>query len=155
MMCRCGRYFFMSLIMTCRKLQCFCMNASGFLNDFYYRYRCLSVMDCMWSSPIWLINYLSIYKVLAVTGTHKILFFCFGRLSLWPLKLNSASLYNEYIYVPCPQVFGADKYEVLLYSLGDRVLAHTESNCPTAKTLCKALLDRTAFSGLAKTHPML
>ncbi len=23
--------------------------------------ECLSVMDCMWSSPIWSINYLSIY----------------------------------------------------------------------------------------------
>ena len=41
----------------------FCMNASGFLNGFYYRYRCrcLSVMDCsVWSSPIWPINYLPI-----------------------------------------------------------------------------------------------
>ncbi len=61
MVCQATRYFFMNLI--CRKSQCFCMNASGLLSDLYYRHRCLSVMDCMWSSPIWSINYLSSRKL--------------------------------------------------------------------------------------------
>ncbi len=55
------------------KVAMFCMNASGCLNDLYYSNRCFGVMDCMWSSPICSINYLSIYPiyVLPVTTSPK------------------------------------------------------------------------------------